>query len=51
MAIFWGHFSLGIKFFELIETRKKWKADDPSDPSDCKNPVITLDPMDHDPSD
>ena len=24
---------------------------DPSDPSNCKNPVITLDPMSYDPSD
>ena len=24
---------------------------DPKDPSNCKNPVITLDPMGHDPGD
>ena len=27
------------------------KTSDPCDPSNCKNPVITLDPIGHDPSD
>ena len=47
--------SIDIGFREvyarLIETRIIWKASDPSDLSDCKNLVITLDPMDHDPND
>ena len=34
----------------MIETRNKWKTSDQSDPSNCKNPVINLDPMGHDPS-
>ena len=35
---------------KLIKTRNKWKTSDPSHPSDCKNPVITLYLMGHDPS-
>ena len=31
--------------------KNKWKTSDPSDPSNCKNPVITLDLMSHEPSD
>ena len=31
--------------------KNKQKTSDPNDPSNCKNPVITLDPMGHDPSD
>ena len=34
-----------------METRNKWKKNDPTDPSDQTNPAITLDLTDHDPSD
>ena len=48
-------FPLTLDFREayekLIKTKNKWKTSDPSDPSHCKNPVITLDPMSHDPRD
>ena len=36
---------------KLIKTRSKLEMSDPIDMSDCKNPVITLDPMGHDLSD
>ena len=36
---------------KLIDIRNKQKTSDPSDPSNCNNPVITLDPLGHDPSD
>ena len=35
---------------KMIKTKNKWKTSDPSDPSNCKNSAITLDPMSHDPS-
>ena len=47
--------SIDIGFWEaepkLIKARSKWNASDPSDPRDCKNPVITMDPMRRDPND
>ena len=47
--------SIDIGFREvydkLIETRNEKDTSGPSDPRDCKNPVITLDRMSHDPSD
>ena len=34
-----------------MKRRNKWKTSDTRDPSDLKNPVITLAPMVHNPSD
>ena len=36
---------------KLIETGSKWKTSDQNDPSDWKNPAITLDSKSHDPAD
>ena len=36
---------------KMIETQKKWKKSDPSDPSDLENSAIELEPTDYDPSD
>ena len=36
---------------KLIKAKNKWKTIDPSDPSNCKNPVITLGSISHNPSD
>ena len=46
----WNPIDIGFREVqaELIETRNKQKT---SDPSNCKNPVITLETMGHDPSD
>ena len=41
-----SHLPHHIVTAKLIETRNKQKASDPSDPSNCKNPVIALNPMD-----
>ena len=47
--------SIDIEFMEvsekMIETQKKWKKSDPSDPSDLENSAIELEPTDYDPSD
>ena len=47
--------SIDIEFLEvsekMIETQKKWKKSDPSDPSDLETSAIELEPTDYDPSD
>ena len=49
----WNPIDIGFwdVYAKLIETRNKQKTSDPSDPSNFRNPVITLDPMGHYPSD
>ena len=49
----WNPIDIGFRnvYAKLIERRNKQKTSDPSDLSNFRNPVITLDPIGHYPSD